>query len=295
MSDIIHVSHLTKDYKKGKGVFDLSFSVGKGEAFGFLGPNGAGKTTTIRQLMGFIRPTSGTVSINGMDCFLQAATIQKDVGYLPGELPLPEDLTGEQFISFIAKLKGISDIFYAHQLMQRFQLDGKQKMRKMSKGTRQKVGIVAAFMGQPQIFILDEPTSGLDPLMQNEFIQLVLEQKAKGCTIFLSSHIFEEVERTCDRVAILRKGKIVSIQPIDTLRHQQSREFHFSFSSKEGATAFYQKMGGTLQEKTVILLAGKEQLLSILQMASSLDICDLSTKSQSLEDTFLAFYGEEQK
>ena len=176
MSDAIELQHVTKDYGDGKGVFDLSFMVKEGEVFGYLGPNGAGKTTTIRQLMGFIRPQSGSCQIFGMDCFQQADQIQKRNGYLAGELTFPEDMTGRQFLKFMADLKGLKKYARMEELMERFELDPRGKIHKMSKGTKQKVGIVNAFMHEPRTIILDEPTSGLDPLMRNRFVKLILEE-----------------------------------------------------------------------------------------------------------------------
>ena len=201
MKNIIEIDHITKDYGNGRGVFDISFQVKKGEVLGFLGPNGAGKTTTIRQLMGFLRPDSGSVQILGMDCFHDAHKIAGSLGYLPGEIAFIDAMTGIKFIRFIANMKGMKDLGRAPELMERFELNPSAKIKKMSKGTKQKIGIICAFMQDPDILLLDEPTSGLDPLMQNEFIDLILEEKERGKTILLSSHIFEEVERTCDRAA----------------------------------------------------------------------------------------------
>ena len=175
----IEVSGLTKDYGGGRGVFGLSFTGQPGEAFGILGPNGAGKTTTIRQLMGFVRPGAGSARIFGQDCFAGAARVQSQVGYLPGELALMDDMTGEAFIRLMAGLRGQKDLSYAWQLCQRFGLDAGQKIRKMSKGTKQKVGLVCALMHRPRLLILDEPTSGLDPLMQNQLWEILLAEKQR--------------------------------------------------------------------------------------------------------------------
>ncbi len=177
---VIELQEVTKDYGNGKGVFGLSFAVPKGEVFGYLGPNGAGKTTTIRQLMGFIRPGRGICRMMGMDCFLQAQEIQKHTGYLAGELAFPEDMTGLGFLKFMADMKGMDSHRHMESLMERFGLNPHGRIKRMSKGMKQKIGIVNAFMHQPEVVILDEPTSGLDPLMQNEFVELVLEEKKKG-------------------------------------------------------------------------------------------------------------------
>ena len=219
----MELEHVTKDYGNGKGVFDLSVTVERGEAFGYLGPNGAGKTTTIRQLMGFIRPEKGNCRIMGMDCFKQAQEIQKKTGYLAGELAFPEDMTGLEFLKFMAELKGMKDQRKMRDLMERFELNPQGKMKKMSKGMKQKVGIVNAFMHEPEVVILDEPTSGLDPLMQNVFVELILEEKKKGTTILMSSHIFEEVEKTCDRTAIIRSGRIVAVEDMKFLAGKRKK------------------------------------------------------------------------
>ena len=195
MDPVIEIIHVTKDFGGEKGVFDINFSVPKGEVFGYLGPNGAGKSTTIRQMMGFIRPQKGACRILGKDCFRNAAEVQNHVGYLAGELSFIDDMTGMEYIDFIAQMKGIKDQTSSRELIDRFEFDPKVKIRKMSKGMKQKTGLVVAFMGNPEVLILDEPTSGLDPLMQNRFIELILEEKKKGATIFMSSHLLEEVEK----------------------------------------------------------------------------------------------------
>ena len=200
----IAIEGLKKDYGSGRGVFGVSFAVERGEVFGFLGPNGAGKTVTMRNLMGFIRPDEGTVNINGLNCFSQRARIQEHLGYLPGEIACMDEMTGTAFLEFMARMKKLRDRTRMEQLIEYFELDPARRIRKMSKGTKQKVGLVCAFMASPDIVLLDEPTSGLDPLMQSRFIDLVLEEKRRGTTILLSSHLFEEVERTCDRVAFIR-------------------------------------------------------------------------------------------
>ncbi|MFQ8600781.1 MAG: ABC transporter ATP-binding protein [Oscillospiraceae bacterium] len=233
---VIELCGLTKDYGAGKGVFGLQLTVPQGEVLGFLGPNGAGKTTTIRQLMGFIRPDAGTARIRRLDCFQQAETIQASLGYLPGEIAFMDDMTGMDFIKFIAGMKGMKDLGRARELMDQFELDAAGKIKRMSKGTKQKIGIVCAFMQKPEILILDEPTSGLDPLMQNKFVELIAQEKQRGATIFMSSHMFEEVERTCDRAAII-EGRIVALEEMENLR-QQAQEFEIVFADEAGATAF---------------------------------------------------------
>ncbi|MEG0457009.1 MAG: ATP-binding cassette domain-containing protein, partial [Oscillospiraceae bacterium] len=231
--DVIKVSSITKNYGNNKGVFDLSFSVNKGEVFGFLGPNGAGKTTTIRQLMGFIKPDKGSVSICGLDCFEKRDVIANYLGYLSGEIAFMDDMTGMQFLKFIAQLNNVKDFSYTNELCNYFEINPNFKIKKMSKGMKQKIGIICAFMKNPDILILDEPTSGLDPLMQNKFTNLILEKKKEGKTILMSSHIFEEIEKTCDKVAIIKNGKMVLIDKIENIRLSKSKHFKITFNTDE--------------------------------------------------------------
>ena len=180
---IIEMQRVTKDFGNGRGIFDVNLQVSKGHVMGFLGPNGAGKTTAIRQLLGYSRPQKGLCQIDGMDCFTNADQIAKKIGYLPGELAFMDEMTGQEFIQFVGHLRGMSDFQKAKKLEEFFHFDTKQSIRKMSKGTKQKLGIICAFMHEPDIYILDEPTSELDPLMQNHFVELVLAEKEKGKTI----------------------------------------------------------------------------------------------------------------
>lgn len=295
MNHVIDVQGLTKDYGQGRGIFDLTFQVERGEVFGFLGPNGAGKTTTIRHLMGFIRPTTGRAAILGMDCFAQAAAIQARVGYLPGELSLMDDLTGDGFLRFMAQMRGMMDLGTAGELKELFRLDGRQSLRKMSKGTRQKVGLVCAFMARPDLLLLDEPTSGLDPLMQNRFVELLLREKARGATILLSSHMFEELERTCDRVAILRAGRLAAVERTEDLRRARTKRYVFSFPAPEAAAAFSAAWPGASRNNSsvTVALTGREDLSKLLRLAADQQVTDMTVDGGSLEEAFLGYYGEE--
>lgn len=268
--NIINIENLTRDYGEGKGIFNLTFEVGKGEAFGFLGPNGAGKTTTIRHLMGFIRPKSGRCTINGMDCWKNSYEIQKSLGYIPGEISFFDDMKGIEFLKFISKYRGIGSEHRQKELLEMFELDPKGKIKKMSKGMKQKIGIVAAFMHDPEILILDEPTSGLDPLMQSRFIELIASEKKRGKTILLSSHIFEEVERTCDRVGIIRNGKLAAVDEVEALRRRHVHPYTVALKTLEEAEAFAKDFGGTRDGLEVTVAA-----------------------KQSLEEIFMDYYGGE--
>ncbi len=292
--EVIKVNNLTKNYGNNKGVFNVNLNVNKGEVFGFLGPNGAGKTTTIRHLMGFIKPEHGNCLINNMDCWNNSAIIQDSLGYLPGEIAFMDNMTGIQMIEFIASMKKMQNLSKAKELMERFELDPKGKIRKMSKGMKQKIGIICAFMNDPDVVILDEPSSGLDPLMQNVFIDLILEEKNKGKTIFMSSHIFEEVERTCDRTAIIKDGNIISIEDMKTLKDKKSKSYIITLNSSSDVEVFKNKGFNiaSIVDNTVTINV-KGNLSGLLKEISNFDIKDLDIKTQTLEELFLHFYGGE--
>ncbi|MDD5936150.1 MAG: ABC transporter ATP-binding protein [Clostridiales bacterium] len=296
MTKVFEINHITKDYGNQKGVFDVSFSVNQGEVMGFLGPNGAGKTTTIRQLMGFIHPDSGEVKINGLDCFKDAAKIQETLGYLPGEIAFMDGMTGIEFIKFIADMKNMTDLSYAKELMEFFELDPKGKLKKMSKGMKQKIGIVCAFMNHPKQVILDEPTSGLDPLMQNRFVELILKEKAKGTTILMSSHIFEEIERTCDRTVIIKSGHIMAVEDMNKLKSGKKKNYIVRFKDKDSAEQYAKEhqISKEAVEDATITVGVKGNVDDFIKGISKYEIKDLSIKSQSLEEMFMHFYGGEE-
>ena len=232
---IIEIKNITKDYGHNRGLFDVSISIEEGEVFGFVGINGAGKTTTIRHLMGFLKPQSGSASIKGFDCWKESAKIKKYVGYIPGEIAFPDASTGMEFLKSQADLLGLKDMSYAESLIEKFQLDPSANLKRMSKGMKQKTAIVAALMADPEILIFDEPTTGLDPLMRAEFIDIINEEKKKGKTIFMSSHMFEEVEDTCDKVALIKDGKIIGTNEI---KHNQEKVYKIEFNNNEDYNKF---------------------------------------------------------
>lgn len=289
---VIDICNLTKDYGNHRGNFDVTFHVDKGEIVGFLGPNGAGKTTTIRQLMGFIKPDKGNASINGMNCFDNADVIQKTLGYLPGEIAFIDEMTGDDFIRFVGKMRGMKSFSYANELVETFELNSGGKIKKMSKGMKQKIGIICAFMHDPDVLILDEPTSGLDPLMQNKFVDLVLQHKERGKTILMSSHIFEEVEKTCHRVAIIKDGEIVAVKSIEELQKSKRKVFEVSFESKDDALKFSQAVLNCSINNNLVSVSTKD-INSFLKQLSDFKIKDLSIKTQTLEELFMHFYGGE--
>ena len=291
-TNVIEIRQLTKDYGNNRGIFDVSLSVKKGEVFGFLGPNGAGKSTTIRHLMGFIQADQGSCQINGLDCLRDHARIQQALGYLPGEIAFMDDMTGLEFIKFMAKMKGMTDLTKAYELMERFELNPQGKIKKMSKGMKQKIGIICAFMHDPELLILDEPSSGLDPLMQNRFIELVLEEKQRGKTIFMSSHIFEEIERTCDRTAMIKDGRLISIEELQTLKASKHKTYQITFATQELVEQFMDEGFECKQvESNVIKVVPRNNLNYLLATLSRYDIVDLDITKPTLEELFLHFYG----
>ncbi|MEI0557143.1 ABC transporter ATP-binding protein [Brachyspira intermedia] len=291
---VIKVDNITKDYGSSRGVFDLSFEVNKGEIFGMLGPNGAGKTTTIRQLMGFIKSDKGNAKILNMNCFDKRENIQSKLGYLPGEIAFMDEMKGDDFINFIADMKSIKNKNRIKELIDIFELDANRKINKMSKGTKQKISIVCAFMNEPEVVILDEPTSGLDPLMQKKFIDLILEEKKKGTTIFMSSHIFEEIEKTCDRVGILKNGKLIAVENIDDLKSKKNKNFEVIFKTNKDAENFKNKISfkSELNDNTIKVIISNNEVNSFIKELSNYDILDINSSSQTLEELFLHFYNK---
>ncbi len=289
---VIEIKNMTKDFGNQRGIFDVSFQVEKGEVFGFLGPNGAGKTTTIRNLMGFIRPDKGNCKIKGKDCFEKAAEIQKFVGYIPGEIAFMPDMTGMEFIEFMAAYRGLDNLTKANELIEFFDLDTRGIIRKMSKGTRQKVGIIVALMHDPEILILDEPTSGLDPLMQNKFVDLIKKEKEAGKTILLSSHMFEEVEKTCSVVSIIKEGCIVTIDSIANLKKAKTKKYIITFQNKKDRKSFCQENLEIIdQDETRAIVIVENNMKEFIKALQKYDIIDIESERQSLENIFLKYYG----
>ena len=290
---VIKIKNLTKDYGSGKGVFDLRFEVKKGEVLGFLGPNGAGKTTTIRTLLGFIKADKGSVSINGLDPFKNAEKINKSLGYLPGENSLMDEMKGDDFIKFIADMKEMKNLDRIEELKAFFELDASGKIKKMSKGMKQKIGIVCAFMNDPDILILDEPTSGLDPLMQNKFVELILQEKERGATILMSSHIFEEIEKTCDRSVIIKNGRLVLTEDINKLKENKNKNFRIEFKNGFEAKNFAAMFMNTSIKDKVVKVGIKGNMDEFIKKLASFDVVDIDIEQQSLEELFMHFYGGE--
>jgi ABC-2 type transport system ATP-binding protein len=291
----IEVNNLTKDFGHNRGIFNVNFQIKKGEVFGFLGPNGAGKTTTIRHLMGFTQPGLGNTKILGMDASRDYHKIMKHVGYLPGEIALPDGLSGWQFIRMMQKMRHSKNEPYLQYLLKKFELDPKGSTKKMSLGEKRKLAVVTAFMDDPEILILDEPTSGLDPVMQEQFIAFMIEEKKRGKTLLLSSHIFPEVEATCDRIAIIKEGRLVSEVDAATLSNKDEKTYQIQLETITEAEQLGQtlkKIGFDVEQttRTITVNLIKEHLNQLIQLVSTYHVAKFKEIKFSLEDYFLEFY-----
>jgi ABC-2 type transport system ATP-binding protein len=290
---LVQVEQLTKRYGASRGVDEVSFEIHDGEVFGFLGPNGAGKTTTIRTLMGLLRPTTGHAAVGGLDSWTQAPEVKRLVGYLPGEFSFDPGLTGAQILTYLANLRGGVDHSYLTALVERLELDPSKRFREYSRGNKQKVGLAQAFMGKPRLLILDEPTSGLDPLNQQEFYKLVAEVRADGRSIFLSSHILPEVEHTCDRVGIIREGRLVKVGGVNEVKNLRQRVLEAQFSGQAEASWFSGVPGVisvTTDEPNTARVTLSGDMGDALRVAVEHGALNVTTHEPSLEDIFLRYY-----
>lgn len=297
--NVIEVQNLTKDYGHGRGIFDVSFSVAKGETLGFLGPNGAGKSTTMRHLMGFSKPQSGNAKINSMDCSKNYSRILENVGYLPGEVALPEGLNGTEFIKMMQGMRKNKNNDRVNYLLNTFKLDPSGSVKKMSIGEKRKLAVVTAFLDDPDILLLDEPTSGLDPVMQEVFIDFIRGEKKQGKTILLSSHIFSEVEAVCDRIAIIKDGKLVSTVNADDVKHGLKNIFTLTFSVKSSFEKFikndftFDKIFFDVLKCNV--LVNDEDTNKFINEVSKYQLTGMQEHSVSLEEYFMHFYENDKK
>lgn len=235
---LIEIKNLTKDYGNNQGIFDINLNIEKGEMVGFVGTNGSGKTTTIRNIMGFIKPTSGEVKVNGLSSYEHASEISKLIGYVPGEIAFPDLPTGIDFLKCQAEFLNLKNMDYANELIERLQLDPRANLKRMSKGMKQKTALVAALMNDAPIIILDEPTTGLDPLMRDTFLDIIKNEHSKGKTIFMSSHMFEELETTCDKVALISDGHIIDVVNMNDIRNRPVKEFKIEFNNEDDYQKF---------------------------------------------------------
>ena len=289
---MIRISHLTKDYGARRGVFDVSLQVHAGEAYGYLGPNGAGKTTTLRHVMGFSRPDAGTITVNGMDAWTDQSRIRESVGYLPGEISLPGDMNGLDYLKLLAAMRKMPSMWYARELLDFFEIDADTGMKRMSKGMKQKIAIVATFMHDPDIIILDEPTSGLDPLMQERFLDLVALKKSRGKTILMSSHIFDEVGKVCDRVGILKDGSLVDEVSMQAVKDPEQKIYEVTLSREEDRQkillAFPEAEWDGLR---ATLRIHDRRINELLRVLAGCEVLRFREHARSLESYFMQYYG----
>lgn len=291
----IRTERLTLTYRHGRGISDVDLEVPAGEVFGFLGPNGAGKTTTIRVLLDLMRPTSGTASVLGLDSRRDSLEIRARTGYLPGDLALPSTLTGTQVLDWLSSLRPGSPPTRREELVERFAVQLDRPMKQLSKGNRQKIGLVQAFQHDPELVILDEPTVGLDPLVQDEFHRLVREFVAEGGTAFLSSHSLDEVQHTADRVGIIRDGALVTIESVDDLRGRGLRRVTLTVAPGSGDTAdshlrALSSISDVSRRGDVFEFAVTGDYASVLSALGRLPVTDMLSRAADLDEVFLALY-----
>lgn len=290
----IVLNELTKHYGKHRGINNLSFSVNQGEFFGFIGPNGAGKSTTIRTLMGLIRPTGGSASIFDLDCHSKASVIARDVGYLPSENSYYENMKVRELLQYTADLYGMDCKTKMKELADRLNLDLSRKIADLSLGNKKKVGIVSAIMTSPKLIIMDEPTSGLDPLIQQAFYDILKEENSRGATVFFSSHVLSEVQKLCDRVAILKEGQLIGIQSIKELRESGYKKV--SLSAKEAIPRDFFDLSGIANyaetaDKTSVSFMYNGNITAIIDKLHLLHLDDVLLEEPSLEEIFMHYYA----
>lgn len=290
MKNVIEIRDLTKDYGAGRGVFNENLDIREGEMVGFVGTNGSGKTTTIRNILGFIRPTSGSVKVNGLSSWENASEIAKLVGYVPGEIAFPDLPNGIDFLKCQAEFYELKDMTYANELIERLQLDPRANLKRMSKGMKQKTALVAALMNDAPVIILDEPTTGLDPLMRVTFLDIIKKEHEKGKTIFMSSHMFEELETTCDRVALINDGHIIDVADMNDIRRRPVKDFKIEFNSDADYKKF-QKAGYEivrLQDEydQVTIRIAVEMTGKLLKTLTGYDVKFISELPYTLEKHF---------
>jgi ABC-2 type transport system ATP-binding protein len=291
--NVIEAHALTKYYGSSRGVVDLTFDVRPGEVFGFLGPNGAGKTTTIRTTLDMIRATSGTVEVFGLDSHADSIEIHARTGFLPGEFTAYQRMSGRRYLGYLSDLRGGNGRSAIEELAERLDLDLTATIRSLSHGNKQKLGLIQAFMHDPELLILDEPTQGLDPLVQQEFQAMVLEARAEGRAVLLSSHVLPEVERVCDRVAIVREGLLVAIEDVGDLKAKAARTLELRFASPPPIEVFadIEEVREVEAHGDVIRCEVVGEMDAVVKAAADLHVVDLQSHEPSLESIFLAFYG----
>ena len=295
MTAIIETEKLTKYYGSHRGILEVDLSISEGEIFGFLGPNGAGKTTTIRVLLDLIRPTSGTARVFGIESSADPVAIHRRIGYIPGEFTLYDRLTGGQTLEYFANLRGGVDKAYQAALIERFEVDPSRRFREYSKGNKQKIGVIIALQHRPEMLILDEPTAGLDPLVQQTFFATLREAVADGATVFLSSHILSEVEKSCDRVAIIREGRLAKVDTVEGLRDLAHHQVELRFAGAVPKAEFEALPGvsDVVGDDHGLRMRVSGPITPVVQAAARYELLDFVSREPSLEETFLAQYGRE--
>ena len=288
----IETAGLTKYYGKSRGIVEVDLTVEVGEVFGFLGPNGAGKSTTIRLLLDLLRPSSGSATVLGLDSHADSIAINKRVGFLPGDVRLYEAMTGGELLTYFANLRGMTEQTFAHELAERLELDLGVRVRSYSSGNYQKLGLVQAFMHRPDLLILDEPTSALDPLVQQEFYRLVDETKAEGRTVFLSSHVLPEVERIADRVGIIREGKLIVVEGVESLKTRAVRrmEIHFAAPIPAGTFDGLPSVREARYDHSAVELTVEGPVDAVIKAAARFDVHNVVSHEADLEEVFLEMY-----
>ena len=294
MTAVIRTERFTKTYGQERGIIDLSLECGQGEIFGFLGPNGSGKTTTIRTLLDLLHPTSGRAEIFGLDSRSASRAIRARVGNLPGGFAYEKQLTGRELISLFARLRGMNDLGRAEQLAERFDVDLDQPLKELSRGNVQKVALIQALFHSPELLILDEPTSGLDPLMQAEFVRLLEEERRRDVTVFLSSHDLDEVERICDRVAIIRSARLVAIEDVHDLHSRALRHFVVRFEEPVALERFEALPGVSRLELSdgLLTFSVSGTADAAVKLLAEYTLPDIEIAHPSLEELFMTYYGD---
>jgi ABC-2 type transport system ATP-binding protein len=285
---------LSKDYGAGRGLFDLDLTVERGEIFGFLGPNGAGKSTTMRVLLDLVRPSSGSAEILGLDIRSGSVEIRRRTGFLPGDMALYPRLRGRVVLDYLAELRGGVDRRLLSNLVERFDADLDRPVRELSSGNRQKLGLIQAFMSDPELLILDEPITGLDPLVQRSFHSLLTETRDRGRTVFLSSHSLSEVERVAERVAILREGRLVVVESLDALRRVAVQRLEIEFATPVSADEFrvLPSVREAKADGVTVTVGFEGPADAVLKTAAAHDVVAIRSHEDDLEDVFLRYYGE---
>jgi ABC-2 type transport system ATP-binding protein len=294
MKPAIEITSLTKFYGKSRGVEDINLNIPRGTIYGFLGPNGAGKTTTISILIGILNPTAGSAKILGKNCFTNGVDIRKHVGFLPGDIALDSNLTGSQLLNYYQNIRGINCQKNINQLAKKLDCDLNKKIKKLSRGNKQKIGLISALMHDPDVLILDEPTSGLDPLIQEQFNEILLNHKKQGKTTFISSHILSEVQTLCDNVAFIKDGKIIADKPITEIASSNPLIVKLKASpatlKKLAKDALNINMSMQTDESVTFSYSG--DVKSLLNTLAKYEISDISITRGDLEEIFMEYYKD---